>query len=96
MIPLYPFPLQLVIQKLQEEKHMKSNDDDIKYQDDNLDRTEDEYKETVCESIGINSSYEAAHKLELLIKLDNTNACRENNEISSKVEAKILELLDKL
>ncbi|MEA1231088.1 hypothetical protein ODQ17_17070 [Acinetobacter sp. IRS14] len=96
MIPLYPFPLQSVIQKLQEEQHMKSNDDEIKYQDDNLDHTEDDYKETACESVGINSSYETKHKLELLIKLDNTNACRENNEIAGKVEAKILELLDKL
>lgn len=62
----------------------------------NLDRTEDEYKETPCGSVGINSAYEITHKLELLIKLDNTNACRDNDGLRSKVVSKILELIEKL
>lgn len=68
----------------------------IEDQNNYLNVQNEKCNEEPYESVDTNSVYEATHKLELLIKLNSANACRENNEISGKVEAKILELLDKL
>ncbi|MDC4376715.1 hypothetical protein NQ658_07035 [Acinetobacter baumannii] len=68
----------------------------IEDQNNYLNGQNEKCSEEPCESVGTNSVYEATHKLEVLVKLDNTNACRDNDELRRKVETKILESLDKL